>query len=349
MLSYLGTDNRVSLCHTVNLFDNKRTSQTFLVVFQRESFLQILNMCYPCIMILLVKQRIQAFQHFFHIADDAGAGHNILINLCRIHINLQNLCVLCKFGCISEYTVTETGTYRNQKITAGNSQVRIFGSVHTQHTCIECMGSRECALTHQGITYRCMYLLDKLQKFCAGVCCDCTAAHKDHGLLCLADQGCCLLQISVSDTCGIRKNHIRNLLNVLCLVGSRILGNIHQNRARTAALCNAECTAHDFCQVSCIFNNEVMFGDRHGNTGNIYLLETVFSKKGSSYVTGNCYQRNGIHVSSCNTGNQIGGTRAGSGDTYAYLSGCSCISVCCMGCALLVRGQHVSDLITVFV
>ena len=349
MLSYLGADNRVSLCHTINLFDNIGTGQTFLIIFQRESFLQILDMCYPRIMILLIKQRIQAFQHFFHISDDTCTRNNIFINLSRIHIDLQHFCMLCKFGCISEYTVTETGTYRDQEITVCHTQVRIFGSVHTQHTSIQCMSSRKCAFAHQGITYRCMNLLGKLQKFCTGICCDRTAAYEDHRLFCLANQSCCLFQISVGDTCRIRKNHIRNFLNILCLIGSCIFRDIYQYRSRTSALCNTERTTHHFCQVSCIFNNEVMFGDRHGNAGDIHLLETVFSKKRGSYVTGNGYNRNRIHVGRCNTGDQVGGSRTGSRNTYAYFSGCSRIAVRCMGCPLFVGSQYMSDLITVFI
>ena len=279
MLSYLGTDNRITFCHTINFFDDIWSCQTFLIVFQRESFFQILNMCHPLLMVLLVKQRIQTLQHFLHITDDAGTGNDILIDLSRIHIDLQYLGMLCEFCCISEYTVTETGAYGDQKVTACYAQVRIFGTVHTQHSCIQGMGPRECAFTHQRIAYRSMYFFHELQKFLAGIRCNRTTTYKDHGLLCFPDQGCCLLQVCIRNTCSIRKDHIRNFLNILCLIGSRVLGNIHQNRTRTATLCNTECTAHHFCQISCVFDDKVMLGDRHGNTGNVYLLEAVFSKQ----------------------------------------------------------------------
>ena len=92
-----------------------------------------------------------------------------------------------------------------------------------------------------------------------------------------------------------------------------------------------------------------MFGDRHGNAGDIHLLETVFSKKRGSYVTGNGYNRNRIHVGRCNTSDQVGGSRTGSRNTYAHFSGCSRIAVRCMGRPLFVGSQYMSDLITVFI
>ena len=306
-------------------------------------------MLYPVFVIILTQHRIETFQDFLHITDHASCSSDILIDLCRIYIDLQYLGILCKFCSITKYTVTETGTYGNQKVTVGHTEVRIFGSMHAEHACIQRMLSRKCTFTHQGITYRSIDLLCKFQQFLAGICCDGTAAHEDHRFLCLFDKLRCSVQIFVRDCCGIRKDHIRNLLNILRRISCCILGNIHQYRSWTAALCNIECTAHYFCQVSDIFYNKTVFGNRHGHTGNVDFLETVFSKQAGTYVTGDRNQRNGIHISGCNTGYQVGCTRTGGGDTYTHLTGCSCITICCMRSPLLMRCQNMSDLIRMFI
>ena len=88
------------------------------------------------IMILLFHTTVQKSQHFSHIADQARICLNIFINLCRIDINLQDLCIICKFLCISGNTVTETHADGNQKITFTNAIIGCLCAMHAKHTCI---------------------------------------------------------------------------------------------------------------------------------------------------------------------------------------------------------------------
>ena len=53
---------------------------------------------------------IQPFQYLAHITDDTAVHQDIFVDLCRIHIDLNNLCIFCKALCLSHNTVAESGT-----------------------------------------------------------------------------------------------------------------------------------------------------------------------------------------------------------------------------------------------
>ena len=85
------------------------------------------------------------------------------------------------------------------------------------------------------------------------------------------------------------------------------------------------------------------------NACDINFLEGIFSKKGSSNITGNCYHRNRVHTRGGNSGYQVGCTWAGSCQTHADLSCCTGVTVCCVGSSLLMGSKYMFNFITVSV
>ena len=92
-----------------------------------------------------------------------------------------------------------------------------------------------------------------------------------------------------------------------------------------------------------------MLGDGQGDTGDIDLLETVGTDDRVGYVAGNGDHGNRIDVSGGDAGDQVGGTGAGGSDDHADLTGGTGIAVSRMGRALLVSGEHMAQLILIFV
>lgn len=92
-----------------------------------------------------------------------------------------------------------------------------------------------------------------------------------------------------------------------------------------------------------------MFGDRHGDPCNIDFLKAVFSKQGNPYITGNRYDRNGIHIGRCNSCHQIRCPRATGRQTHSHPAGCSCIPVCRMRRTLFMGSQDMPDFITMLI
>ena len=81
-------------------------------------------------MLLLIKQRIQLFQHFFYISDNAGGNQNVLVDLRRIHINLKDLCMRRKAGGITKYPVAEACAHRHKKIAFSHAEIGILCTMH---------------------------------------------------------------------------------------------------------------------------------------------------------------------------------------------------------------------------
>ena len=88
----------------------------------------------PLGMFLLLKFFIQLSEDDCHIPDNAVIYDNIFIDLYRININLQNLCLFCKFLWISKYTVRKTNTNCDQKITFTDTEIGRLCSVHSKHS-----------------------------------------------------------------------------------------------------------------------------------------------------------------------------------------------------------------------
>ena len=112
--------------------------------------------------------------------------------------------------------------------------------------------------------------------------------------------------------------------------------NVNQNRTRTAGTCNIERLCNNARQIFYILYQIIVFCNRRGNPCNIDFLERI----GTNHRTGNLPcdsdQRNGVHISGCNPGYQVGCTRTGSCQTYANFAGCTSITAGCMSTTLFI-------------
>ena len=57
-------------------------------------------------------------------------------------------------------------------------------------------------------------------------------------------------------------------------------------------------------------------------------------------LSSNCHNRRRIHISCSNTSYKVGCPWSGSCQTHTYTTGSSCITVCCVSCALFVSYQY---------
>ena len=66
---------------------------------------------------------------------------------------------------------------------------------------------------------------------------------------------------------------------IIGLPCGNILGNIHKNRSRTSGGGDTKCATHGICQLIHIFYDEVVLGNRSGDSCDIHLLEAILTKK----------------------------------------------------------------------
>ena len=96
-------------------------------------------------------------------------------------------------------------------------------------------------------------------------------------------------------------------------------------------------------------HDEIVLGDRHGDTGDVYLLERVAPDQAGADVAGDGDHRDGIHISGGNARDQVGRARARSGQAYADPTGRAGVTVRRVGCALFVGCQYMSNAVAVLV
>ena len=175
-----------------------------------------------------------------------------------------------------------------------------------------------------------------------------TAAKVNCRTLCVVQQLRNLTQLLV----GNDRNRTRlNRSLRLKFADSRgdILRDINQNRTWAVALCDFKRLTDGICQLGNVAHDEVMLGNRHGDAGNIDLLEAVASNQRGADVAGDGNHRNGVHVCGRDAGDQIGCTRTGRSEYNTNLTGCACIAICRMGSALLMRRQDMTDAVRILV
>ena len=208
--------------------------------------------------------------------------------------------------------------------------------MHAKHAGVQLICSRKCSFSHQSVADR---RLDPVCQFAYFFGCtrdNTAAAHKNVGTFRLLNHGYNVIQSFFCDSFGKWFNFFRCFRLVFAGCRRYILGNIHQYRARSSALCDRKRTAQRICKNGDIFYNHTVFCDRHCDTRNVNLLKAVFSKQCLSYVAGNRYHRCRIHVGGCNSGDKIRCARAACSHADACFSSSTRISVRRMRSTLLV-------------
>ena len=161
VLANLSTDNCVAFRQLINGLHDKRTSKLGLGIAERIHILHHLDVLEPVLMVHRVQTGIEFSQNHLQITDDACVSVNVLVDLCRIHIDLKDLRVLCELGRVAGHTITEAGTCHDQQIALADAEVGSLGSMHTYHAGVKLIGSVKCALAHQGISNRCLDLVSQ--------------------------------------------------------------------------------------------------------------------------------------------------------------------------------------------
>ncbi len=128
-----------------------------------------------------------------------------------------------------------------------------------------------------------------------------------------------------------------------------VLGQVDEHRAGPAAPCDAERFPYRIGQILHPLDDEIVFGDRHGDAGDVHFLEGVPAQQRHRHIARDGHHRDGIHIRRGNAGDQIGRAGAGGGEAHPHLSGGPGISVGRVGGALLVGGHHMPDPAAVFI
>ena len=165
VLADLSDDPCIPVCQAIDLFHDKRTGETVLIIVQRKLLCCFQTLGKPRRGLFLLQKQIEPLEDFVAVADHTDIHLDILIDLCRIYIDMDNLRSFRKLLCVPDHAVGESASYCHKQITAGYTQVRRFGPVHPEHAQIPFVTSVETALAHERIAHRSLDRIHHLLQF----------------------------------------------------------------------------------------------------------------------------------------------------------------------------------------
>ena len=244
-----------------------------MIIIQRIGFLHLKDFRGPLVVVLLRKLLKNSAKDLLQISYDAGVDHDVLVDLCRVHIDLQDLRVFRKRTGVSGDPVAEACSQDNKKITFADTQIGGLGSVHSKHACIQGIGPVKSTLSHQAVAYRAVHTMGQLPDFTPGSGNDPASADKDIGLLCRADHTDGILNIVFANTACLTVDRGRSPALELVFCGGHVLRDIHKNGSGPAALGNVKCPPDGVRKVFDVLYDDTVLCTGHDDARNINLLE----------------------------------------------------------------------------
>ena len=315
--------------------------------------------------VVLGQPLVQQLQHTAGVPHDVVAGFHVLVDLRPVDVDMYNFGIGGEGGGIGGHPVGEAAADGDEQVALGGGHVGGVGAVHPHHAGEQGVVSGAGPAAHDGGAHRGVQPLHEGAELRhRPLRADHAAPHQHHGPLGLGDE---LQQLVDVPLVGLRAFQLpvgaaqqggqppvvgvlrQGEVLVLPLGGGDILGDVHQHRAGAAGPGDGEGLPDHVRQLVHVLHQEVAFGDGHGDSGDVHLLEGVLADEVLADVAGDEHHGGGVVVGGGDSGDQVGGPGAGGGEAHAHLPGGPGVAVGGVGRALLVGGEVVVDLLVIAV
>ena len=105
-----------------------------------------------------------------------------------------------------------------------------------------------------------------------------------------------------------------------------------------------ECGCNGSWNLARFRHDVVVLGNRHRHAANIGLLEGIGSQEVAAHLAGDGNDGNGVQVGVGKRCHQVGRTRPGGGNAYAYLAGSLGVAFGGVAGTLFMAGEHMAQL-----
>ena len=193
---------------------------------------------------------IQQFRHsckrFLTVAPHFQINRNILVELCMVYVEMDNLSLFGISGKIARHTVIKTHADSNEQVTLIGHHIRTKITVHAQDTHVQTVVGRNGGKSHERSSAWKVSLFQERAKFLCGITQFHTLSHQnkrfhaviDHlgGTLNVRHVQIWIRVITANEIhlCRFKLHHAR----------LRILGEIEHHRTRATTLGDIERTSH---------------------------------------------------------------------------------------------------------
>ena len=131
--------------------------------------------------------------------------------------------------------------------------------------------------------------------------------------------------------------------------GGDVFQDVNQHRAGPSRGGHGEGLPHHVGDGAGVPDQEGGLRNRHGNAGDIHLLEGVLPQKAFAHVAGDEHHRGGVQIGGGDAGGEVGGPGAGGGEAHAHLPSSPGVAVRRVGGPLLVGRQDMAEPVPVAV
>src|SRR5579862_4297617 len=265
------------------------------------------------------QQFVEPGEGVFHVAQDGEADDFVLVDLRVVDVDVDDGPVLGEFLDLAGDAVVEADADGQEQVGFVDGVVGVDGAVHAEPFQRKGMVFREAADAHQRGGDGYLGALGEFQQFNRRVARDDAAAAIDHRLFRRADEADEFVQFEIA---RFPVGAVAAQMHFLREDGLRprfldVFRDVDEHRAGPPRLRDVEGLLHDARYLVDVHDEVVVLHDGQGHAEDVGLLEGAFADHGLRHLAGDRHQRDGIHVSVRDAGEEIGRPRAGSGHANA--------------------------------
>ncbi len=270
---------------------------------------------------LLVDSSVELLQNDPDIPDDSDGGGDVLVDLRRVHIDVDNVCSPGERGRFADDPVAEARADHNQQVAHRDDHVGDLRPVHSDHPRIACAGRRNRSDPHHRSAHRSIDLFDELGKLFARPSPNDSPADKTHRPLSTMNKLKRGAERLFADPIRPGFHRLDDLTLILGVLDRYILRHIDQDGARPALLGDLERQTNRLGKIVHILDDEVVLRHRHCDSGDIDFLEGILPEKGNRHVPGDRHDRHAVHIGGGDSRHQIGRPRSAGCEHHPDLAG----------------------------
>src|SRR5579871_5716717 len=288
-------------------------------------------------------------EHVARVPDDGDGHAHVLADLRRVNIHVDDSGVRREGGCLAGHAVVEAPADVEEHVALLDGAIDVDPAVHAGHADRERMVFGESADAVQGGDNRDAGPLGQQAQLFHRAGLNDAVAGQDERLLGLHQQLDGLPDLARAALVGRliarqvqRRVPIRNRARLL-----GVLGHVNEDRARPAGGSDVERLLEHVGQLLDVLDQIIMLGDRHGDAGNVSLLEGVFAQYGAGDLAGDGDEGRAVHHRVRDGRDEVGRARPAGADADADPAGGAGVAFGGVPCALLVAAQHVAQPVAV--
>src|SRR5579864_2463608 len=295
----------------------------------------------------MFKPRQQLLEDFAGVADERGIDLDVLVDFRAIDLDVNFAGFFGVIAQVAGDTIVKAHADRDEQIRFLNGVIDPGFSVHAHHAEVERVAGGEAADAEQGHGHGEIAGVDKFVEDAHGAGHHDAVSGKNQGTLGGVEKldGALELGLVVVQALALGRKLRRGRVPVEIAGGLlRVLGDVDENGARAAGTGDDERLANGARDIFGAGDHHIVFGDGHGDAGNVDFLEGVGAEQLAADLSGDADDWRRVEHGGGDAGDHVGSAGAGSGHGDSYAAAGTRVAVGHVRGALFVADENVVQL-----